>query len=218
LSPESHAKPAERLATLISPLIEPLGFEVVHVEVHTHREKTLRLFIDRLKGDDAVGIEDCAAVSHAINEPLDAIPEVESVFHGPYELEVSSPGVDRPLRHARDFERFSGREARLYVFRPLTAEELGNAEFHKKHPKQKSFLGVLKGIERSADGKEQKLLLNLVPDHGSEASLKAVKGKKGVKTSVKNSAAEAIAIPLPLITKANLEPKFDFDRPAESEG
>ncbi len=167
----------ERLIALISPLLEPLGYEIVHLEVQNQRQKVLRLFVDSSKG---VGIEDCVKVTKALDEPLDAMPEIEAVFKGHYELEVSSPGADRPLRRSKDYEKFSGKEARIHVFRPLTAEELENTGYHQKNPRQKNFLGTLKGV------RGEKVLL-------------ALENKLG-----------EVTIPLPLISKANLEPRFDL--------
>ncbi|MGZ3687812.1 MAG: hypothetical protein ACXWPM_12960 [Bdellovibrionota bacterium] len=183
----------EALIEAISVLIRPLGYEVVHLEVQTHRQKTLRLFIDFQEARDgqAIGIEDCVKVTKALDEPLDALPEVNRVFgEGAYELEVSSPGVDRPLRTARDYERFAGRDVRVHVFRPLTADELHNAGYQKKNPKQKNFLGRLMGL------RDQKIVLQV---------------------AATTKSAEEVSIPLPLISKANLEPEFDFGETATKE-
>jgi len=169
----------------IAELIAPLGYEVVHLEVQTHRSRVLRLFIDFAEAPmgKAVGIEDCANVSRALDEPLEGMPELEAVFGGaPYELEVSSPGVDRPLRALKDYDRFSGKTVRVHVFRPLTAEELGNAEFQTKNPKQKNFVGTLEG--RVGD---DRIRLELDPEVGP---------------------AGRVTIPLSLVSKANLEPRF----------
>ena len=98
----------------MTPLVAPLGYEIVTIELLTHKQKTLRIFIDFAETPKAdakgeiplIGIEDCVKVARALDEPLDLIPEVETAFQSTYELEVSSPGVDRPLRQAKDFERF----------------------------------------------------------------------------------------------------------------
>ena len=125
--------------------------------------------------------------------------EVTAIFgEGGYELEVSSPGIDRPLRTERDFEKFRGREIRVHTFRPLTAEETSNPVYQAKNPKQKNFLGTLKGIQ---EGKVR-IALNLTGGHDKTQK------KKKPSSEVTNS-AEEVAIPLPLISKANLEPTFD---------
>jgi ribosome maturation factor RimP len=177
-------KPIDRLIELVSPLVERLGYEVAHLEADTGRQKTLRIYIENREYDKAIGVEDCVAVTKAIDEPLDLMPEVDAIFHGTYELEVSSPGVDRPLRKPADYERFSGKEARIHVFRPLTPEEIGNPAYQQKNTKQKNFIGMLKGL------RNEKVVLEL------PASKKA-------------SQAEEVTIPLSLISKANLEPKFE---------
>ena len=178
----------------IEALIAPMGYGVVHLEILNQRQKVLRLFIDRLSSHPngtsaigpAIGIEDCVNVARTLNEPLDQMPEIERIFRGgSYELEVSSPGVDRPLRTPAEYDRFAGKEARIYVYRPLTREELENGSYQAKNPKQKNFLGTLKGF------KNGKVLLS-------------------------TNQAEGITIPLSLISKANLEPKFEISNERES--
>ena len=204
---ETNLTVQDRLLIRINELIAPMGYEIVYLEVQNHRQKILRLFIDRLgsvensqDGKGGIGIEDCVKVTKALDEPLDQVAEIDEAFSGPYELEVSSPGVDRPLRQAKDFARFSGREVRIHVFRPLTQDEIGNGEYQARNPKQKNFLGTLKGLDRD------RVLLTLSPGDGTEKSSK----KKTKKPDLKNRVDE-IKIPLPLISKANLEPRFDFD-------
>src|SRR5689334_4733847 len=116
----STGHPHDHLIQLISPWVAPLGYQIIHLEVQTHRQKVLRIFIDYLDshGEKTIGIDDCVQVSRALDERLDQIPEIEATFRGTYELEVSSPGVDRPLRSATDFTRFAGREVRIHVYRP----------------------------------------------------------------------------------------------------
>lgn len=199
---ESESRIQERLLSLLTPLVAPLGYEIVYVEVQTHRQGVLRVFIDHAEsGRGGIGIEDCVNVSRALQEPLDQLEEVDKLFHGPYELEVSSPGVDRPLRLAKDFERFRGHDVRIHVFRPLTAEELGNGDYKNRNPKQKNFLGTIKALEGD------KVVLDLAPGAGSEPGKKGKPAKKAGKPTT-NSVELAISIPIPLISKANLEPDF----------
>jgi ribosome maturation factor RimP len=180
----ANLRPGDRLIELLSPIVEGLGYEIVHLECQLARQKTLRLFIDA-KGSQGVGIEDCVKVARALDEPLDQMPELDAVFKGAYELEVSSPGIDRPLRQPKDYEKFQGQEARIHVYRPLTAEEIGNAKYLEKNPRQKNFLGVLKGF------RNDRVLLAV--GTGSKAGLPELD----------------VEIPLSLISKANLEPKID---------
>ena len=142
----AKASPQSLLMDKLAPILESLGYELVHLEMQMHHGKVLRIYIDRadpkaVESLGAIGVEDCANVSRALDEPLEAMPEVDKAFGGTYELEVSSPGVDRPLRKVRDFEKFAGRDARIHTFRPLTADELGNSDYQKRNPKQKNFLG-----------------------------------------------------------------------------
>lgn len=204
--------PHDELIELVSQWIQPLGYQVVHIEVQTHRQKTLRIFIDHLdySVDQAIGIEDCVRVTRAIEETLDQSSEVEKIFHGAYELEVSSPGVDRPLRTGQDFERFKDREIRVHTYRPLTAEELENAAYHSKNPKQKNFLGNLLGL------RGEKIALCIV-EKGGEIGQKRSKSKQKALPKTNSVEGSEILIPLPLISKANIEPHFDFDRGTESE-
>jgi ribosome maturation factor RimP len=218
----SSTTTTETLIQCLNPLIHSLGYEVVHLEVQNNRQKILRLFIDRLENEpdgqaEAIGIEDCVKVTKALDEPLEANPEVDKAFGGAaYELEVSSPGVDRPLRVSRDFERFKGRQVRIHTYRPLTGEELGNADYQLKNPKQKNFLGTLLGMGGGmgdeVNSESVALEVNLM---GSVEALKVAKkisktgAKKGASTN--SAAGPKVRIPLPLISKANLEPVFDLD-------
>jgi ribosome maturation factor RimP len=209
----------EKLFASIAPLIGPLGYELIHVEAQTHRQKTLRLFIEKTDWKaGGVGIEDCVNVSRALDEPLEKLSELEAVFAGPYELEVSSPGVDRPLRHSQDFSRFQGREIRLHTFRPLTPQESANEAFCKDHPKQKTFLGVLQGLDPE---QSDRIVLEVKKDEGNSPDGRRKARKQGNKPSGNPSKKDReaglprITIPLELISKANLEPDFNISEDEE---
>ncbi len=192
----------EQLIDLLTPLLGDLGYELVHVEFTTHQSKTVRVYIDRLNGE-GISIGDCATVSRALDEPLEKFSAEHSVMASGYELEVSSPGVDRPLRKITDFEKFSGREARLHVFRPLTAEELSNTEYQARNPKQKNFVGMLKGVQGN------QILLSISSSMGATLTTKT-KGQKPGKTKTLNDKRDEVSIPLALVSKANLEPNFEI--------
>lgn len=209
----------DTIETKIASLIEPLGFEVVHLELVNQRQKLLRLYIDRkvptttptvAEPSTGITVEDCAIVSRAVDEPLDAMPEVTECFGaGAYELEVSSPGVERPLRRISDFARFAGREARIHTFRPLNAAEAENDNYLAKNPRQKNFYGKLIGT------KDDKVLVEIRPEGGpvekaklSKTALKKLE-KNGEKPSDSNAELRVL-IPVSLISKANLAPNFDF--------
>lgn len=98
---------SDNLITLLEPTVERLGYAVVDIEYHPQgRNSVLRVFIDK---SDGITLDDCTTVSHQISGVLD----VEDPISGAYELEVSSPGLDRPLRKAADFEHFAGRQVKL---------------------------------------------------------------------------------------------------------
>lgn len=96
-----------------------MGFELVSLDRGGgHRKPLLRLRIDRLAGPadgSAVSLDDCARVTRELGEWLEGREDLP----GAYDLEVSSPGVERPLVRPRDFERFAGREVRLKGYGPL---------------------------------------------------------------------------------------------------
>jgi ribosome maturation factor RimP len=193
----ADVKTTESLINRISELIEPMGYEVVHIEVMAqHRQKVLRVFIDHTEtlAGRGIGIEDCVKVTKALDEPLDQVAEIAQIFgDAPYELEVSSPGIDRPLRQEKDFQRFAGRTIRVHVFRPLTADELENPVHQEKNPKQKNFVGSLLGL------KNGKAVLSLIHDDGTSG--KKAKSKKKPKGSEsltsENPKGAEVHIPLP---------------------
>jgi ribosome maturation factor RimP len=105
-------KMRENLQTLkrvLTSVVEAMGYEWVGMEFHPrHANALLRIYIDSMTG---VTLEDCQRVSHQVSGVLD----VENPIDGQYTLEVSSPGLDRPLFEARHFERFAGSEVRLQL-------------------------------------------------------------------------------------------------------
>lgn len=106
----------DRLRDALAPALEKLGYELIQVEQVATRRPVLRLYIDRL-GADAGGVtlDDCQKVSEYVSGLLD----VEDPLPGAYSLEVSSPGLDRPLVTAEHFRRFVGSEARVQLHRPV---------------------------------------------------------------------------------------------------
>ena len=114
---------------LFEPVVESMGYELVGVEfLGAGGHGTLRVYIDR---DSGVSLDDCAAISHQISGILD----VEEPIKQAYDLEVSSPGIDRPLFKLADFERFAGKTARI----KLAVGLLG----------RKNFRGKLQGVADS---------------------------------------------------------------------
>ena len=140
---------------LIGPTVEALGYELVGVEyLPQGRHSVLRIFIDRA---DGVNLDDCARVSYQVSGLLD----VEEPIKGNYTLEVSSPGLDRPLFKPEHYARFTGHRVRVRLKVPLL--------------ERRKFTGVLQGVRDGQvilveDGQEFSLPLdkiekaNLVPE------------------------------------------------------
>jgi ribosome maturation factor RimP len=110
---------AKRVEDAISPLLAHDGYDVVLVE-YVPRAKVLRLFIDR---DGGVTLDDCTRVSHRVGDLLDAegLTEGTGGIDGQYTLEVSSPGLDRPLVRPAHFQRFVGHEVQVATREPVAA-------------------------------------------------------------------------------------------------
>ncbi len=97
----------KKLLGLINPLIADMGFELVRLRLMSNKEITLQIMVARPNG--FINVDECADLSTAISALLD----VEDPIMDTYSLEVSSPGIDRPLTRIKDFEEFEGYEARL---------------------------------------------------------------------------------------------------------
>ncbi len=104
----------EKVIAAIEPAAADLGYRLVRVRVAGLRRKRLQIMAERLS-DGEMGIEDCEALSRAISPILEA----QDPIPGEYDLEVSSPGIDRPLVVPADFVRFAGHEAKIELARPL---------------------------------------------------------------------------------------------------
>jgi ribosome maturation factor RimP len=96
-----------RLATIVAPVVEGMGFELVRLRLMGGKRAVLQIMAERPEG--GIEIEDCARISRAVGAALD----VEDPISGEYTLEVSSPGIDRPLTRLKDFQRYAGYEAKL---------------------------------------------------------------------------------------------------------
>jgi ribosome maturation factor RimP len=116
-----------RLAAIVTPVIEGMGFELVRLRLMGGKRPVLQIMAER--PDGMIEVEDCAEISRQVS----AILDVEDPIESEYTLEVSSPGIDRPLTRLKDFERWEGYEARLET------EELIDG--------RRRFRGVLGGVE-----------------------------------------------------------------------
>ena len=96
-----------RMVEIITPVIEDLGYELVRVRLMTGKNTILQIMADKPEG--GIEVDDCAKISTAVGATLD----VEDPIVEEYALEVSSPGIDRPLTRLKDFENFEGYEAKI---------------------------------------------------------------------------------------------------------
>jgi ribosome maturation factor RimP len=135
--------PALRVAKLIEPVLDGLGFRLVRVKMSG---STLQIMAER--PDGSFTIDDCEQASRAISPMLD----VENVISNRYFLEMSSPGIDRPLVRSQDFERWAGHEAKIEMAIPQAG--------------RKRFRGILEGFA----GGEVRLFIDN-PEGGSEKLL-----------------------------------------------
>ncbi len=116
---------AERVSEIAGPLVEELGLELIDCEYKKEGGRwVLRLYIDKKGG---VGLDDCEAVSRSVEAVLDA----EDVIDNAYTFEVSSPGLDRPLKTDRDFVRYEGEDVEVSLYAARDGK--------------KKFVGKLKG-------------------------------------------------------------------------
>ena len=116
-----------RLAGIVTPTIEDLGFELVRLRLMGGKKATLQIMAER--ADGGIEVEECATISRAVSAVLD----VEDPIAGEYVLEVSSPGIDRPLTRLKDFERYDGYEVKIE-----TSEAIDG---------RRRFRGTLEGVE-----------------------------------------------------------------------
>ena len=96
-----------RIAEIVTPVIEDMGFELVRIRLMSGKETTLQIMAQ--KPDGTIEVEDCARISTEVSATLD----VEDPILDAYTLEVSSPGIDRPLTRMKDFDQWSGYVAKL---------------------------------------------------------------------------------------------------------
>ena len=147
-----------RVATIVEPVIEQLGYRLVRVRVSSAEGCTVQIMAER--PDGTMTVEDCEAVSRALSPVLDVADPIERA----YRLEISSPGIDRPLVRKSDFERYTGHVAKVETSMPIQG--------------RKRFRGVLAGTEGenarirrddAAEGEETEILIPI--EEMSEAKL-----------------------------------------------
>ncbi|MDH3263687.1 MAG: ribosome maturation factor RimP [Paracoccaceae bacterium] len=116
-----------RLAEIVEPTIKGMGYELVRIRLMCGQRKTVQIMADRPEG--GIEVDDCARISTAVSAVLD----VEDPLEDAYTLEVSSPGIDRPLTRLKDFDAWAGFEAKLE-----TTEQIDG---------RRRFKGTLRGTE-----------------------------------------------------------------------
>ncbi|WP_166304880.1 ribosome maturation factor RimP [Photorhabdus cinerea] len=143
----------QKLTAMISAPVEALGFELVGLEFIRARVSTLRIYID---SENGITVDDCADVSHQVSAVLD----VEDPISALYNLEISSPGLERPLFTAEHYQRFIGEEVSLVLRIAMQ--------------NRRKWLGIIKTVDGemitvTVDGKDEVFALsniqkaNLVP-------------------------------------------------------
>jgi ribosome maturation factor RimP len=130
----------QAVRALIAPSLADIGYEVVRVMTIGAERVTLQIMAERLD-EDKMTVEDCASISRTVS----AIFDVEDPIIGAYTLEISSPGLDRPLVREKDFERYSGLEAKI--------------ELHQALNGQRRYSGMLAGY---ADG-----IVTIITENGA---------------------------------------------------
>jgi ribosome maturation factor RimP len=150
---------ASHLEPLFEPVIEKAGFKLVRLRIMGGAAKTLQVMAER--PDGSMDVEGCTSLSHAL---LDFI-EAEDPIEGDYEIEVSSPGIDRPLTRLMDFARWAGHEAKIELHAPIgSVGEVGSDSVptsdHNKG--RRRFRGLLLGLDGQdvairADGTDIKI-------------------------------------------------------------
>ena len=147
-----------RVATIVEPVIEQLGYRLVRVRVSGAEGCTVQIMAER--PDGTMTVEDCEAVSRALSPVLDMADPIDRA----YRLEISSPGIDRPLVRKSDFERYAGHVAKIETAMPFQG--------------RRRFRGILMGTEGeaariprddAAEGEEAEVLLPI--EEMSEAKL-----------------------------------------------
>ena len=131
-----------RVAAIVEPVVVELGCRLVRVKVTSQNGCTLQIMAER--PDGTMTVEDCERISRAVSPVLDVDDPIDQAYH----LEVSSPGIDRPLVRRSDFERWAGHQAKVEMAVP--------------HEGRKRFRGIVTGVEGDCFG----LRLPEVPKDG----------------------------------------------------
>jgi ribosome maturation factor RimP len=144
---------AARIAAIAAPVLADLGFRLVRVKLSGQGGETVQVMAER--SDGSMSVDDCEAVSQALSPVLD----VEDPIEGGYRLEISSPGIDRPLVRISDFGRARGHEVRIEMAVPIDG--------------RKRFRGIIEALEgEGMDARVHLCRTDLKPHEAAEVSLK----------------------------------------------
>lgn len=124
----------KRIADIVEPVLVDMGYDLVRVQISGGEESmVVQIMIEHQEEDKQITVDDCEAASNAVSLILD----VEDPITAAYSLEMSSPGIDRPLTRLKDFVKYAGLEAKVELNDPLA--------------ERKRFRGILGGVENDAD-------------------------------------------------------------------
>ena len=120
----SSSEIEKKISSIISPTIETLGYELVRIRLVQGETSTLQIMADRRSGE--IDVEDCSIISRDISVLLD----VEDPINDAYILEVSSPGIDRPLTRLKDFNNWQGYEVKLETYELINGQRRFKGEIY----------------------------------------------------------------------------------------
>ena len=184
--------PARRIAELVASPLRAVGYRLVRVKLSSAAEPILQVMAE--KPDGTMSVEDCEAASDAISPHLD----LEDPITAPYRLEVSSPGIDRPLVRESDFRRAIGHEARVELSRPLEGRKRFRGEIEAVETQEGK---VVVDIALAVEGEAEQVVARLVVEDIAEARLvmtedlirDSLKREKAAARQVKEQARKARA-------------------------
>ena len=157
----SSSEIEKKISAIISPTIETLGYELVRIRLVPGETSTLQIMADRKSGE--IDVEDCSIISRDISVLLD----VEDPINDAYILEVSSPGIDRPLTRLKDFNNWRGYEVKLETYELINGQRRFKGEIYNIEKDNITLANNGKFIELSFELiSEAKLILtdNLIKD------------------------------------------------------
>ncbi len=116
-----NIKPLSELKSFLEPFASPMGIEIVDIEFRD-KDRSLTIFIETESGVD---LDTCEAFHNAIMDPID---DFDPTYDAPYSLNVSRPGIDRPFKTPRDFERNLGKEVEVKLYAPMKGKKFLEGE------------------------------------------------------------------------------------------